>query len=290
MDNIDQILFKILGKNKEQQNQFYLQKLRHHWPEIIGSVNARHGEVFKIDRRVLYIKTDSSDWSSQFLMLKQVILRKVNSFLQTETLKDIRLINSSLLKRIRPVKEKPDLKRQELVLPELDSSEKQAALASLPHFTDKNLADRAAAAQLKRVQLQKFYRQQGQKTCSGCGAYLTGAEELCPVCARKQLEAQKAFLAKEIKSRPWLKYRDLSNSGKCDKILFSWVKDSLKAFYFEKVRQNSASLEEEQLAVLLQCGKRPEQLKKQEYENIVSFLRGKKNVRTSGKQLHYQKR
>lgn len=297
MENVEQILLKFFGKNKEQQNEFFIQKLRHYWPEVIGSVNARHGQALKIERRVLYIKTDSSDWSSQFLMLKQVIVQKVNQFLHTPAVKDIRLVSGRLKnyqrlpENTRLVKSQgPEAETSLPALPELSAEEEKQALALLPSFSDAKLAERAAQVQLQRAKLKKRWRQSRQKTCVSCGAYIFTEADLCPLCARQKEQEERTLLARELRSRPWLKYEDLSKERKCDKILFSAVKDSLKAFYFEKVRTDTASLQEEQIAVLLQSGKNPQDLQEQEYANIVSFLRGKKNVRTSGHQLHHSQR
>ena len=67
-------------------------------------------------------------------------------------------------------------------------------------------------------------------------------------------------------------------------MLFNVIKNDLESYYFEKVRQDTATEQEKNIAVQLKAGKPLGLLSSEEFTNILGFLqkRDKKNVCTLG--------
>lgn len=145
-----------------------------------------------------------------------------------------------------------------------------------------------AELSLKRARLKKYQQQQGYHPCQGCGLPVKPDVKLCQVCAQKELHRVRLAVGRILRDQPWLEYDDLQKRVECDKILFMAVKDDMKAYYFGKVEKEEANPQEELTAVLLQSGKQPAEINDREYQNILTFLRGKKNVCTSRRKLSHQ--
>ena len=126
-------------------------------------------------------------------------------------------------------------------------------------------------------------------TCSLCGAKLRFAGKICCYCSRKIKEQEKAKIKELLLCEPWLDYTNCTNYIKCDKILFTAIKDELKNYYFEKVRNDIADTHEKLIAVMLLTGKAAAELDENTFNNAVAFLRRKNNVSTRRVGLHGKK-
>lgn len=114
--------------------------------------------------------------------------------------------------------------------------------------------------------------------CAECGVITRAEGSLCLVCSRKAKELLSAKIAELLKIQPWLQYEDCLNYYKCDKILFTAVKDSVKNTYFEKVRLGYASKSDCLLAVMFLTGHRPEDIDEKTYNNTLEYLRRDQSV------------
>ena len=126
-------------------------------------------------------------------------------------------------------------------------------------------------------------------TCPKCGAKMLKGLTICSVCDRQARNELRHYLAELLRIQPWLTYEDCKAYYKCDKILFTAVKDNLKNYYFEKVRQRYADKKEEILAVLLLTEKKPEELTPALFENALTYLRRDQSVLAFGSGLHGKK-
>lgn len=109
---------------------------------------------------------------------------------------------------------------------------------------------------------------------------------MCSICEREQREELRSKLAELLRIQPWLKYKDCLAYYKCDKILFTAVKENLQSYYFERVRCGFADKKESLLAVMFLLEKQPEDITLALYENALTYLRRDQGVSAFGSRLH----
>ena len=148
-----------------------------------------------------------------------------------------------------------------------------------------------------------FFRKQQQKEkqaeppeppaeytkCPICGAQMRKGLDMCSICEREQREELRSKLAELLRIQPWLKYEDCLAYYKCDKILFTAVKENLQSYYFERVRCGFADKKESLLAVMFLLEKQPEDITLALYENALTYLRRDQVVSAFGSRLHGKK-
>lgn len=125
--------------------------------------------------------------------------------------------------------------------------------------------------------------------CPRCGCRMRQENEICSVCEREEREEMRRNLAQLLRIQPWLGYEEARLYYQCDKLLFLSVKDSLKNFYFEKVRLELADKQEELMAVLFLTGKPPEEITSAIRENALAYLRRDQSVLACGSRLYDKK-
>lgn len=125
--------------------------------------------------------------------------------------------------------------------------------------------------------------------CPVCGAQMRKGLDMCSVCEREQREELRSKLAELLRIQPWLKYEDCLAYYKCDKILFTAVKENLQSYYFERVRCGFADKKESLLAVMFLLEKQPEDITLALYENALTYLRRDQGVSAFGSRLHGKK-
>lgn len=281
MEGVDRAVRRLIGK-QDNQNRFAIYKLKTAWPEIVGATNAQHCGPVKLDRRVLYVEVDSSSWSSQFVFLKQNFIQKINAFLCSEYVKDMKFSLGRGFKYRKLHHPGRKLPARALVLPELSPEEQEEIRRNISSIRSDILREKIFAIECKKRAREKLYEAGKIARCKVCGAYLDPGEKACGVCARKRREEQEKAVSVLLRQDPWLSWSDLSKMVKCDKIIFDAVRSDLCAYYYERVRRGFADEREKNTAVQLKTGKPLSQTGPQEYENVLGFLqkRKKDNVRS----------
>ncbi len=125
--------------------------------------------------------------------------------------------------------------------------------------------------------------------CPACGSRMQKGLAMCSICERTQREQLRQKLAELLRIQPWLSYENCLAYYKCDKITFTAVKDSLKNYYFERVRCGFANKKESLLAVLFLWEKLPEEITPVMYDNAIEYLRRDQSVSAFGSRLHGKK-
>ncbi len=125
--------------------------------------------------------------------------------------------------------------------------------------------------------------------CPSCGSRMQKGLVMCSICERTQREQLRQKLAELLRIQPWLSYENCLAYYKCDKITFTAVKDSLKNYYFERVRCGFANKKESLLAVLFLWEKLPEEITPAMYDNAIEYLRRDQSVSAFGSRLHGKK-
>ena len=132
---------------------------------------------------------------------------------------------------------------------------------------------------IRRQQAKKQAEEQAQlpkpeyTKCPRCGARMEKGPAMCSICEREERDRLRGSITELLRIQPWLSYEECQAFYKCDRILFNAVRDGLKGYYFEKVRQGFATKKDELMAVLFLSEKQPEEITTNIYENTLAYLR-----------------
>ncbi|WP_455266570.1 DciA family protein [Phascolarctobacterium sp.] len=132
---------------------------------------------------------------------------------------------------------------------------------------------------IRRQQAKKQAEEQAQlpkpeyTRCPRCGARMEKGPAMCSICEREERDRLRGNITELLRIQPWLSYGECQAFYKCDRILFNAVRDGLKGYYFEKVRQGFATKKDELMAVLFLSEKQPEEITTKIYENTLAYLR-----------------
>lgn len=132
---------------------------------------------------------------------------------------------------------------------------------------------------IRRQQAKKQAEEQAQlpkpeyTKCPRCGARMEKGPAMCSICEREERDRLRGNITELLRIQPWLSYEECQAFYKCDRILFNAVRDGLKGYYFEKVRQGFATKKDELMAVLFLSEKQPEEITTKIYDNTLAYLR-----------------
>lgn len=272
MEGIEKVLLKMLPK-QEGRNKYFIFAMQNKWEQICGANVAKHSKPVRLERKVLYINTDSSVWANHLLMMKQQFINNINRVMANDPVKDIKFFTGSIEKFLQLPQEEQDNKLDFVPLTE---SEKTSISQALINIHDQELQKKLA--HFRKVCLQRkkaLLTENNDKQCSCCGAPVIEKSDLCRVCQRYEKEKLRTAIANILTSEPWLSYSDCQKYVKCDKLLFDSVKNYLKQYYYAKVYNNQANVKEEMTAVMLKTGMQPDKISEQLAQNIIKGLRRK---------------
>lgn len=83
MEDLNNILSKLLGNNKKLRNGLHVEELKRNWATIVGNASAKQSWVihFYNDSGVLLLGTASPTWAYHLRFLENEIRDRVNEFL-----------------------------------------------------------------------------------------------------------------------------------------------------------------------------------------------------------------
>lgn len=125
--------------------------------------------------------------------------------------------------------------------------------------------------------------------CPRCGARMDSRQRMCGSCERRAKDEVRQRLGELLLIEPWLTYDDCLNYYKCDKMLFTAVKDGIKNRYFEKVRLGHANDMDCLMAVMLLTELEPDKIDSKLYNNALEYLRRDQSVSPSRSRLYGEK-
>ena len=215
-----ELLILKVMKTPRARQQFLLHWLKSHWAEILGHTAANHSQPYRLEDGVLYVHTDNPMWSNQFHMMQGKLLGQLN-----------RKLAPSLQGRKRIIRE----------------------LKFYHGIIQEELRPRSAEGPF-------MLQRDDKRRCPVCGVPLIGTEEICSACRRKQQEALRREIRKQLDLRPWLSYEDCRELVNCDRITFTDVKAVLEEWALNRALDPGSTAREKAFAVMLETGLRPEQL------------------------------
>lgn len=69
---------------------FTIERLQGIWSEIIGDIMSTHAVPYKLHHGILFIAVDHPVYANEMIMMKDMILQKINSIGSLSHIKDIR--------------------------------------------------------------------------------------------------------------------------------------------------------------------------------------------------------
>ena len=162
-----------------------------HWVGVVGPQVAGVTQVESVRDGVLFVRVKNSVWANELTLLKEDMLRRLNSKLGGRVLTDIHFKASGLArdKKKPPIAPPPTPTAQELAritLPKEISARIETALAAI---TDDALRGRIRAVMLHAARADEWKRRRGWSPCPRCGALAAPGEavavesETTPLCA-----------------------------------------------------------------------------------------------------------
>ncbi|MEG1726742.1 MAG: DUF721 domain-containing protein [Acidaminococcaceae bacterium] len=292
MKNVEKIIFKLLD-NDLARERFLVQFLLHNWGVLFGENIAKHSKPLRLEQGVLYVNTDNPAWSHNLLMMKNQLLAKINNTVpKGDRKKALSIVIKDIIfyyGNVEKVKRLEAQKAVEYPLLELNEQEKNAIIKRTENI--KNLVMQAAFVKLmsEDFRRKKSLLAVGKKQCLECGVILQNEEQYCAVCARTKQELLKAKLKETLVEAPWLSYGECINYVKCDKMLFSEIRDYLKLNTYKKLMAATCDDETKVFAVMLETYTTPEQLTTEFITETVEEIRRKYDVSSFGSSLRYKK-
>lgn len=272
MDGIERVILKMFP-SQDGRNKYLVFSMQQKWEKICGESVAKHSKPVRLERKILYINTDSSVWANHLLMMKQQFINNINKVMENNPVKDIKFFTGSVKKYISD----SSINRiEKLQFKPLTEDEKDSILNSVKNIKNEDLQKSIIGFRKHSLQRKKaLINKNDNKKCQICGSATLENEVFCRVCFRYEKEKLREKIVAMLIAEPWLNYEYCQKYIKCDKILFDSVKNSLKQHYYDKVYNNQASAREEMIAVMLKTGMHPEKITELLAENIIKGLRRK---------------
>ena len=96
--------------NQEGRNKYFIFSMQSKWEQICGANVAKHSKPVRLERKVLYINTDSSVWANHLLMMKQQFINNINRVMTNDPVRDIKFFTGSIENFLQLPKEEQEVK------------------------------------------------------------------------------------------------------------------------------------------------------------------------------------
>jgi len=285
MKDFNGLILKILG-NKQAKENYILYYLIKKWPEICGHTIAKHSQPKKLENNVLFINTDNSAWSHNFLMMQRQIINKINSVIPLEKdkkralkIKEMKFYHGKIENFF--VQEKKEEAQKEI---ELNLSEKKNIDVQVNRLKNSDLKILFKKIMIKDKKYKKTLYFYDKRLCPSCGIPLLKGEEYCGPCGRKINAKLRDKISEILHSAPWLSYNECLNYVICDKITFSDVKERMQEWSISEALKETATENEKYFAVMLNKELTPENISDEIVKKAINgYKRRRTRVFTSGK-------
>lgn len=250
MNNINNLINSVLisKKNKEKYYNAYLQL---HWQEIVGTSVSQKSLPNSIQNHILFLNVVGSSWAHNLLMMKNELLKKINTFLQNKIyLKDIKIHSVAKIDKIK-IKEKI---QKEINLPELDNEEQIAVLDIVNIAKNKDLVNKFFLILTKDKQYKKLNLQTGFKKCVICSVPLSYKDEICTVCKKDNMSKIKEKLLELFLQIPWLTFAEAKETINCNEEQFIQVKKQCEQMFLQKALEKNPKSSNIRRYVMLKTG------------------------------------
>jgi hypothetical protein len=264
---------KSLGLTKQYNSQSVIV----HWQEIAGDEIASHAWPISIQRGVLLLAVNNPVWSHHLMMLRPVIIEKINRFLNDKLVFDIRFQAGNLQKYQN---HEEDAGSNNQLKPEkLNSAELAALWQQTEAIQDDSLRKKCYYVLIKQTALTKAKQKEGWQPCKRCNILVPSGQSHCTVCRIEYKQEKKEAVTKLLKEAPWLTYQEVTQFVPCSAREFHTAKKNLVHKLIHGLFAPGWDKLNEATLVMLMTGIKPARIN----EAIVDTVIGKIKVRLAEK-------
>lgn len=205
--------------------QFNAQSVIVHWQEIAGDEIASHSWPISIQRGVLLLAVNNPVWSHHLMMLKPMLIDKINTYLNEKLVVDIRF-QAGNLKKYQNNQEDGEVIA--LLQPaKLNSEELAAMWQATEAIQDDSLRKKCYYVLIKQTALNKAKEQAGWKSCIRCNVLVPPGQNYCTVCSIELKQETRKAITKLLTEAPWLTYQEICQFIPCSPRQFHTAKKRL---------------------------------------------------------------
>ncbi len=254
------------------------------WRKIVGDKIAAHAKIVDLRGKVLLLAVDSPVWGHHLLMLKENIINYINKFVGEILVADIKFQAGNFghyqKKEQTETINKPYW-TDRLNEVRLEESETTRIGEISGPLADPELRTKIAGIIRKETALNKLKKSLAWHKCSQCGVLCPPEKKYCTVCTIAQNTKRKEKIRRLLKEVPGISYSELKEYINCS----FWEFKESKNEIINKILQEIKSGKENRLAMItltmLKTGLKPENLKPDSIDNVVTNIRRSKHVFTS---------
>lgn len=264
---------KTIGLTK----QYNTQSVIVHWQEIAGDEIASHAWPVSIQRGVLLLAVNNPVWSHHLMMLKPILMDKINTYLNEKLVFDIRFQAGNLQNYQNNQEDGVNIP---LLQPAKLNSEELAALwQATAAIQDDSLRKKCYYVLIKQTALHKAKQQEGWKSCKRCNVLVPPAQVYCTVCSIECKQETKQAITKLLTEAPWLTYKEVCQFVPCSPRQFHAAKKRLVHKLIHALFQPGWDKLNEATLVMLMTGVKPGRIN----DTMVDTVIGKIKVRLAEK-------
>ena len=188
------------------------------WDKAVGEKVATRARPFAVSAGCLMVAVESSAWRQELHLMKPAILRRLNSMLGGEYLKDIRFAARRPRQLIEPgaagdgtstgsagggdISDLPWPGPGSLEITPLEDGDWDRIQALLTRAQDESAARALQRLLVTATRRRNLLKRAGMKPCPACGALTRGG--LCPVCRTQEKAKNQARALALLSEVPWL--------------------------------------------------------------------------------------
>ncbi|WP_371375755.1 DciA family protein [Sporomusa aerivorans] len=257
--------------------QYNAQSVIVHWQEIAGDEIASHAWPISIQRGVLLLAVNNPVWSHHLMMLKPVIIEKINKFLNEKLVYDIRFQAGNLQKYQN--QEEDEENSTKLRPAKLTSDELAAVWQQTEAIQDDSLRKKCYYVLIKQTALTKAKQNDGWQSCKRCNILVPPGQGLCTVCSMEFKKEKTEAITKLLTEAPWLTYQEMLQYVPCNAREFHTAKKRLVHKLIHSLFDPGWDKLNEATLVMLMTGIKPARIN----QTLVDTVIGKIKMRLAEK-------
>ncbi len=261
------VTLKSMGLTKKYNAQSVIV----HWQEIVGEEISSHSWPISVERNILFLAVNNSVWSHHLMMLKPVIMDKINKFLNEKLICDIRFQAGDLKKYQN---QQDDGENIAILQPtKLTADELADIWQTTEVIQDDSIRKKCYYVLIKQTAITKTKQKEGWKACKNCSVLLPPAQDFCTACSIEHKQEKIQSLIKLLKEAPWLSYLDTCQFVACSPREFHATKKGLVHKLIRALFEPGWDKLNEAVLVMLMTGITPDRINQSTIDTVIGKIK-----------------
>lgn len=224
------------------------------WDSTVGEKISKISSAVSFKNGILFVEVSNSSWLYELTLLKPDILKKLNSTLNKNTIKDLRFSIAKIQNKTAQGKfgvYSDDLPIENISLDEKEMQEIENTVKEIKDEKLRNITKNILIQEKKNNALKK---QMGYKNCSTCGVLIKNKEGTCHFCDTTKFNMKEEEILKILTGKPWSTYGEVKKLvPDISKQKYDLIKINLQEKYYHKIipLNKKKKLNSEELNILL---------------------------------------